>query len=103
MSEKQAQLQALAELLVEKETINHDDIVECLGKRPFETNKRREEFITARAETAAPAPEDAVEEAPEGEKGRTRCPRCRPHNGSLVYWWIRRRGRPAVWPWLFAR
>merc|ERR1719181_1106152 len=68
LDEKQAQLQALAELLVEKETINHDDIVDCLGKRPFETNKQYEEFITARAETAAPAPEDAVEEAPEGEK-----------------------------------
>ena len=68
LSEKQAQLQALAELLVEKETINHDDIVECLGKRPFETNKQYEEFITARAETAAPAPEDVAEEAPEGEK-----------------------------------
>ena len=67
LSEKQAQLQALAELLVEKETINHDDIVDCLGKRPFETNKQYEEFITARAETAV-APEDAAEEAPEGEK-----------------------------------
>jgi AFG3 family protein len=67
LSEKQAQLQALAELLVEKETINHDDIVDCLGKRPFETNKQYEEFITAHAETAV-APEDAVEEAPEGEK-----------------------------------
>ena len=99
LSEKQAQLQALAELLVEKETINHDDIVDCLGKRPFETNKQYEEFITARAETAAPAPEDAVEEAPEGEKV-DKVPPLSPARFRLwihrAYW--ARRSTTAAWP-----
>ena len=56
---------------MEKETINHDDIVACLGARPFETNKQYEEFITARSESVAAdgeAPEEEViDPVPEGE------------------------------------
>jgi len=41
-------VRAVAELLMEKETINHDDIVDILGHRPFVQNKQYAEFITAR-------------------------------------------------------
>merc|ERR1712146_655868 len=37
----------LAELLLEKETVNHDDIVSCLGPRPHGGNKDCNEFINS--------------------------------------------------------
>ena len=77
LADKQEQLAALAGLLIEHETINHDDIVNCLGARPFDTNKQYDEFITARAEVSedadgAPDAEADAEEdldaPPPGEK-----------------------------------
>ena len=64
LGEKEAELSLLAELLIDKETINHDDIVECLGERPFVTDKQYAEFITAYAEKEAVL-EDGVEEEKE--------------------------------------
>ena len=77
LADKQEQLAALAGLLIEHETINHDDIVGCLGARPFDTNKQYDEFITARAavsEDADGAPdaeadaEEDIDAPPPGEK-----------------------------------
>ena len=72
LADKTAQLQSLAELLIERETVNHDDIVACLGARPFSTNKQYDEFITARHESVEADAEKAAREdfgeAPEGEK-----------------------------------
>merc|ERR1719482_1901079 len=70
-------LAPLAGLLIEHETINHDDIVGCLGARPFDTNKQYDEFITARAEVSEDADgapdaeadaEEDIDAPPPGEK-----------------------------------
>jgi len=45
--ENKDQVQKLAELLLEKETVNHDDIVSCLGPRPHGGNKDYNEFINS--------------------------------------------------------
>lgn len=37
----------VAELLLEKETINHDDLVALIGSRPFAAHKNYLEFISA--------------------------------------------------------
>lgn len=37
----------MAELLLEKETINHDDLVSLIGARPFKAHKSYLEFISA--------------------------------------------------------
>ena len=42
-----AQIEKMAELLLEKETINHDDIVRLIGHRPFETNPQYAEYVSA--------------------------------------------------------
>merc|ERR1711988_1083742 len=39
---------SLAELLLEKETINHDDIVGVLGERPFDTDAYQEYLRTTK-------------------------------------------------------
>lgn len=40
----------MAELLLEKETINHDDLVSLIGARPFKAHKSYLEFISANEE-----------------------------------------------------
>lgn len=45
LREKKAQIEAIAELLLQKETINHDDIVGAIGPRPFAAHKEYQEFI----------------------------------------------------------
>jgi len=44
---KQEQVTALAEELLAKETINHDDIVRIIGKRPYEGAANYQEFVAA--------------------------------------------------------
>ncbi|KAG5180962.1 P-loop containing nucleoside triphosphate hydrolase protein [Tribonema minus] len=41
------QVEAIAELLLKKETINHDDMLAVLGPRPFASHKSYEEFVHA--------------------------------------------------------
>lgn len=71
MREKQSEVTAIAEMLLEKETINHDDIVSAIGHRPFEPNKQYAEFISnawkrAEEEKANSADKEAEEEQPAG-------------------------------------
>ncbi|GMH53231.1 hypothetical protein TrST_g1710 [Triparma strigata] len=42
---KKEELVKVAQLLMEKETINHDDIVDLIGARPFEGDKIYEDYI----------------------------------------------------------
>eukprot|EP00903_Cladosiphon_okamuranus_P017837 g16415.t1 len=44
---KKEQIKLVAELLLEKETINHDDLVSLIGARPFKAHKSYLEFISA--------------------------------------------------------
>ena len=46
LKSKKDQLTKLAALLIEKETINHDEIVDVLGARPFLPHKQYAEFIS---------------------------------------------------------
>lgn len=70
----------MAELLLEKETINHDDLVSLIGARPFKAHKSYLEFISANedakqkmadskddAAASASATDTATEEAKSGD------------------------------------
>lgn len=53
----------LAELLMDKETINHDDIVTALGARPFSPDQNYAEFIHANTEpSSSSSSEESTEE-----------------------------------------
>ena len=71
LEEKQDLVIALAELLLEKETINQDDIISVLGARPFDSHANYEDIINAswkgqeaaaKAEAADDAGDDAGDE-----------------------------------------
>jgi AFG3 family protein len=51
LTEKRAELEAVAQLLLERENITHDDIVMLIGKRPFSSDAY-DQYITASAEWA---------------------------------------------------
>ncbi|GMH96078.1 hypothetical protein TrST_g4619 [Triparma strigata] len=42
---KKEELVKVAQLLMEKETINHEDIVDLIGAQPFEGDKNYEVYI----------------------------------------------------------
>jgi len=48
--EKKEEVEKLATLLLEKETITHDDIVDLIGPRPFKGDPAYEEFVRRRKE-----------------------------------------------------
>jgi len=48
MTEKKTQVEQVAQLLLEKETITHDDIVDLVGPRPFTADKQYQEYISKR-------------------------------------------------------
>ena len=64
--EKREEVEQLANLLLEKETITHDDIVELVGPRPFEPDKQYQDFVSrhqprqksSEMEEAMPGPTD---------------------------------------------
>ncbi|EWM24473.1 Peptidase, FtsH [Nannochloropsis gaditana] len=64
LQEKKAQIENIAELLLKKETINHDDIVGAIGPRPFAAHKEYQEFIESikPAVSADPPSKDAKKE-----------------------------------------
>jgi len=73
LADKQREVETLANLLLEKETINHDDIVAALGQRPFTPDKQYEEFISngwrgAPASSPADAPPDLDDEETAGDR-----------------------------------
>lgn len=46
--EKKEQVESVAKLLIEKETITHDDMIDLIGHRPFVGDKQYNEYISAR-------------------------------------------------------
>jgi len=48
MREKKEELEKVANLLLEKETITHDDIYDLIGPRPFAGDKQYEEYVSHR-------------------------------------------------------
>lgn len=57
----------MAELLLDRETINHDDLVELIGARPFKAHKTYSEFISANAH--AKKQDEEQEEKGEEQEG----------------------------------
>ena len=46
--EKKSEVDKVANLLLDKETITHDDLVDLIGKRPFEGNSAYDEYVSSR-------------------------------------------------------
>lgn len=64
---KKEQVEAVAKLLMERETITHDDMIDLIGERPFKPDKQYQEYVSARhdrkqAESEA-SPEGSTREA----------------------------------------
>lgn len=46
--EKKHEVETIAQLLLEKETITHDDVMDAIGERPFKGNTAYNEFVSQR-------------------------------------------------------
>ena len=69
LMDKKEELVKVAELLMAKETISHDDVVEAIGHRPFVPDKDYEEFISNKRHGLDGIEEDAEEVGEEEEEG----------------------------------
>jgi AFG3 family protein len=73
MSEKRNEVAAIAELLLSKETITHDDIVDTIGHRPFTPDDQYSQYISnalgIKTQKEKEAREKAGKEAEEPEGG----------------------------------
>lgn len=65
--EKKDEVEKVAKLLLEKETITHDDVVDLVGPRPFSGNKAYDEYVSNRY-TKDSEDEDTAEETVVEEK-----------------------------------
>ncbi|CAJ1958678.1 unnamed protein product [Cylindrotheca closterium] len=68
MREKKEQVEAVAKLLIDKETITHDDMIDLIGERPFEADEQYREYISARAQSNAKKDEDVKKESESSEE-----------------------------------
>jgi AFG3 family protein len=61
LAEKQGALKSLAEVLLQKETINSHDLVEVLGQRPFPVNEGLRQYLDTswKRESGAQQDEDS--------------------------------------------
>jgi len=66
ITDKKAEVEALAKLLLEKETITNDDVVDAIGERPFKGHSVYDEFVTQR--NTNKAEKEAKEEEQEEEE-----------------------------------
>lgn len=62
LMERKEEVEKVANLLLEKETITHDDIVELVGERPFAGNPAYDEFVRRRKEVLKGADKSENEE-----------------------------------------
>ena len=73
--EKKHEVETIAQLLLEKETITHDMVMDAIGERPFKGHKVYDEFVSQRkadkeeANEAEKSDEDATEEKKEEDRG----------------------------------
>jgi len=51
LREKKDEVESVAKLLLDKETITHDDMVESIGERPFQGDPQYQEFIRRKKES----------------------------------------------------
>ena len=62
LRERKSEVESVAKLLLEKETIVHDDVHELVGPRPFKGDPQYEEFVRRHRENRAESEQDATEE-----------------------------------------
>ena len=67
--ERKTEVEKVANLLLDKETITHDDIMDAIGPRPFEGDKNYQEYVSMRKKMQEDA-NDNVEETKESEESR---------------------------------
>ena len=70
LRERKSEVESVAKMLLEKETIVHDDVHDLVGPRPFEGDPQYEKFIRRHQQSKAESERDIVEQAdtspPEG-------------------------------------
>lgn len=69
--EKKEQVEAVANFLLEKETITHDDVFDLIGARPFPGDASYNEFVSKRHARPVVAEEPTVEEEEEEDTDPT--------------------------------
>jgi AFG3 family protein len=74
LTEKKEAVEKVANMLLEKETITHDDVVELIGERPFTADPAYAEFIRRKAEKVKVEEDTVVEEDEVDEKNDTNDP-----------------------------
>jgi len=65
LRDKKSELQKVAEMLLEMETITHDDIYDTIGPRPFEGDALYQEYVSKRAITKKESEEDSTDSSEE--------------------------------------
>ena len=53
MEQKKKEVMLVAELLIKNETINHNDVAEAIGKRPWSAGKEYDDFVSGTQSKAA--------------------------------------------------
>lgn len=61
MTEKKAQVEMVANLLLEKETITHDDLVDLIGARPFQGDSAYQEYVSGRGPMKKKEPQEEID------------------------------------------
>jgi AFG3 family protein len=74
LTEKKEAVEKVANMLLEKETITHDDVVELIGERPFTADPAYAEFIRRKAAKEKVEEDTVVEEDEVDEKNDTNDP-----------------------------
>lgn len=67
MREKKEDVEKVAKLLIDKETITHDDMIDLIGERPFKGDDQYQEYISARAQHTAKKDEEETKESKSSE------------------------------------
>ena len=72
IEEKKHEVESVAKLLMDKETITHDDIVDLIGDRPFVGDPQYQEYVSARkSRTTTPAETTTSGATVTGEDGNS--------------------------------
>eukprot|EP00526_Cylindrotheca_closterium_P000340 CAMPEP_0113608146 /NCGR_PEP_ID=MMETSP0017_2-20120614/3761_1 /TAXON_ID=2856 /ORGANISM="Cylindrotheca closterium" /LENGTH=866 /DNA_ID=CAMNT_0000516795 /DNA_START=135 /DNA_END=2735 /DNA_ORIENTATION=+ /assembly_acc=CAM_ASM_000147 len=66
--EKKEQVEMVAKLLIDKETITHDDMIDLIGERPFKGDDQYQEYVSARAQHTAKKDEEDIKESKSSEE-----------------------------------
>jgi AFG3 family protein len=68
LREKKEEVEKVASLLLEKETIKHDDLVNLIGERPFKADPAYNEFIRRKVRKTAGHEENGEEGVADDEQ-----------------------------------